>query len=93
MIVDLGAGIPDYASFSSFSVSRMDGIFYTNHAIAGWFDDFCEFNGSVVARNEAMILRGPHITMNHDERLASSYQDLANMNIHMPLTKSYSTVS
>ena len=90
---NLSASVASYSDFSSFSVSRMDGVFYTNHALAGWFDDYCQFNGSIVARNESMILRGPHLTMNHDERLASGYQDLAAMNIHMPLTKSFSTVS
>lgn len=90
---NLDASVAAYSDFANFSVNRMDGVFYTNHAIAGWFDDYCQFNGSIVARNEAMILRGPHLTMNHDDRLSSSYQDLINMNIYMPLTKSFSTVS
>ncbi len=90
---NLPGGISSYADLASFSVSRMDGIFYTNHALAGWFDGGCEFNGSVVARNESMILTSGNVKMNHDERLSSNYQDLMAMNMYVPLTKAYSTIS
>jgi hypothetical protein len=90
---NVGAGVSNYSDFSSSSVSRMDGIFYTNHALAGWFTGGCQFNGSVVARNESMILTSGSITLNHDERLSSRYQDLMAMNMYIPLTKDYSTIS
>ena len=82
-----------YSDFASSSVSDMDGIFYTNHALAGWFTGGCEFNGSVVARNESMIMTSGNLKLNHDERLSSRYQDLMAMNMYIPLTKSYSTIS
>jgi hypothetical protein len=90
---NVDAGASSYSDYSSSSVARMDGIFYTNHALAGWFTGGCQFNGSIVARNESMILTSGSITMNHDERLSSRYQDLMAMNMYIPLTKDYSTIS
>ncbi len=90
---NLPSSVTNYSGFSSFSVSRMDGVFYTNHSIAGWFTDGCVFTGSVIARNEAMVLTGGHVTLNHDSRLTTSYRDLNNHHIYLPLIKSYSTVS
>jgi hypothetical protein len=90
---NLPGGVSNYGDFASSSVSRMDGVFYTNHALAGWFQGGCQFNGSVVARNESMILTSGEVTLNHDERLSSNYQDLMDMNMYVPLTKAYSTVS
>lgn len=90
---NVGATVHSYADFASSSVARMDGIFYTNHALAGWFTGGCQFNGSVVARNESMILTSGSVTMNHDERLSSNYRDLMDMNMYIPLTKSYATIS
>jgi hypothetical protein len=90
---NLDPSVTSYSDFAEFAVNKMDGIFYTNHALAGHFKDDIEFNGSVVARNEAMVTHNGGVTMNHDERLSSKYQDLIDMNIYMPLTKSFSTVS
>ncbi len=90
---NLPAGVSSYSDMSSSSVTDMDGVFYTNHALAGWFQGGCEFNGSVVARNESMILTSGDVKLNHDERLSSNYQDLMDMNMYVPLTKAYSTVS
>lgn len=90
---NLPSGVTNYSDFASSSVADMDGIFYTNHALAGWFTGGCEFNGSVVARNESMILTSGMVTLNHDERLSSDYQDLMAMNMYVPLTKAYSTIS
>jgi hypothetical protein len=90
---NIGSGVSTYADFASSSVARMDGIFYTNHALAGWFTGGCQFNGSVVARNESMILTSGNVTLNHDERLSSRYQDLMAMNMYIPLTKKFSTIS
>ncbi len=90
---NLSPSISNYTGFSDASVAKMDGIFYTNHAIAGMFTDYCAFNGSVVARNEAMVLTGGHVSLTHDDRLSSNYHDLTAMNIYLPLIKRYSTVS
>ena len=90
---NVSASMTSYADFASSSVARMDGVFYTNHALAGWFTGGCQFNGSVVARNESMILTSGSVTMNHDERLSSNYHDLMAMNMYIPLTKSYATIS
>jgi hypothetical protein len=90
---NLNPAITQYSGFADFSAARLDGIFYTNHAFAGWFNDNAVFNGSVIARNEAIVINGSHVTMNHDSRLSQNYVDLMAMNIYMPLIKRYSTVS
>jgi len=90
---NLPSTITNYSGFSSFSTSRMDGVFYTNHSICGWFTDYCVFNGAVIARNEAIVLTGGHVTLNHDDRLTSNYHDLNDQHIYLPLIKSFSTIS
>ncbi|MBD3170796.1 MAG: hypothetical protein GF307_15070 [candidate division Zixibacteria bacterium] len=67
-------GCPEGVAWSDFADSRVggiDGAIYTNHAVAGWFNDNSVVNGSLVARNEALIIGGTRITLNHDERLTS----------------------
>jgi hypothetical protein len=90
---NLPSTITNYSSFTGVSVTKMDGVFYTNHAIAGWFNDGCTFTGAVIARNESLILTGGHVTLNHDDRLTANYKDLNKQHIYLPLVKSYSTVS
>jgi hypothetical protein len=89
---NLPTGVTTYGSFASSSVTKMDGVFYTNHALAGYFSN-CTFNGSVVARNEAMVLSSGGVTLNHDDRLSSNYEDLMAMNMYIPLTKSFATIN
>jgi hypothetical protein len=90
---NLSPSITQYSEFSDFSVPKLDPIFYTNHAFAGWFNDNATFNGSVIARNESIIVNGSRVFMNHDSRLSQNYRDLMNMNIYLPVIKRYSTVS
>jgi hypothetical protein len=90
---NLSPSITQYSGFSDFSVAKLDPIFYTNHAFAGWFNDNVTFNGSIVARNEAIIVNGSRVYMNHDSRLSQNYRDLMNMNIYLPVIKRFSTVS
>ncbi len=59
----------EFAAFADPSVTRIDGIYYTNHLFAGRVGQ-SEFNGTIVARDEA-VLYSTSITMNYDVRVHS----------------------
>jgi hypothetical protein len=49
---------------------RLDGVLYTNHALAGYVAaDDITFNGSLVSRDDAIVFNGDSLTINHDLRL------------------------
>ncbi|MBD3234214.1 MAG: hypothetical protein GF315_10880 [candidate division Zixibacteria bacterium] len=87
---------PDQNSFSEFADNRVgdiDGVLYTNHAIAGCFLDNSNINGSLVARNEAMIVYGTSINLNHDERLTNWGSGESNYSIYLSRVKGVATVA
>jgi hypothetical protein len=60
--------IQNYNLISSTRVSRVDGILYTNHALAVRTTKEITFNGSITSRNEAIIY-GNNFTANYDRRM------------------------
>jgi len=65
---DNGNGIKQYDRIASTKVSRIDGILYTNHALAVRTTRELTFNGSITSRNEAIIY-GNNFTANYDRRM------------------------
>jgi len=65
------SGSTPYGTISSNTISRLDGVFYTNHAFA-WYTNpstAIHCNGAIVSRNESIIYGGPSLNMNYDCRL------------------------
>ena len=75
----------DYNSVASNNFNRLDGIYYTNHAMAirasksGFIG-----NGAVVCRDEAIIFNGS-LKFNYDSRIHSRYSDDPNRFIDLGL--------
>jgi hypothetical protein len=86
-------GISDYRDLADFKVAGIDGVMYTNHAIAGWLQEDCAVNGAMIARNESLIVAGGHISMNHDERLTGTGGTLPPFGIYMPRVRGMASVS
>jgi hypothetical protein len=60
-----------YSSIASTAMTRLDGVFYTNHAFA-WLTmptQPIHVNGSIVSRNESIVYGGPNLNFNYDCRL------------------------
>jgi len=61
----------NYNTISSNAMTRLDGVFYTNHAFA-WLtvpSAMINCNGAIVSRNETIIYGGPGLRINYDCRL------------------------
>jgi hypothetical protein len=60
-----------YDTLASMTMTRLDGVFYTNHAFA-WHTSPTtpiHLNGAMVCRNESIIYSGPSMNFNYDCRL------------------------
>jgi len=64
-------GIDSFSDISTNNISKVEGVYYTNHAFAGWGNGVV-FNGALVSKDEA-IAAYTSITFNYDERLHSRY--------------------
>jgi hypothetical protein len=82
-----------WTEFADDRVSKIDGAIYTNHALAGWLENNSVCNGSLVARNEAMIVGGPNLTLNHDERLTGTGGSSSSYSIYLSRVKGVATVA
>ncbi|MBL8900011.1 MAG: hypothetical protein JNM84_20440 [Planctomycetes bacterium] len=61
-----------YAQESTNNIARLDAAFYTNHTLAARVVNSggtIQWNGSMVARNEAIVYTASRMEMNHDARL------------------------
>lgn len=61
-----------YAQESTNNIARLDAAFYTNHTLAARVVNSggtIQWNGSMVARNEAIVYTASRLEMNHDARL------------------------
>ncbi len=69
-------------------ISRVDGVFYTNHAFAGRTGYGVHFNGAIISKDEAIIYRNT-IVINYDERINSRYTTGLNrlIDLNLPVTK------
>ncbi|MBI5554230.1 MAG: hypothetical protein HY920_00040 [Elusimicrobia bacterium] len=65
-------GTTNFSNLASNSPSKIEGIYYTNHAWAGRTGNAVQFNGSVISKDEAIIYRNG-LTFNYDERAHSRY--------------------
>ncbi len=82
-----------FSKFADNKVGGIDGAIYTNHALAGCFYNNATINGSLVARNESMIVWGSKITMNHDERLTKWGSGGSDYSIYLSRVKGVVTVA
>ena len=75
----------DYNTLSTGNFSRLDGIFYTNHALAMYSTKSgMRINGSVISRDEAIIFSGS-CTFVYDSRVHSRYMNDPNRLVDLGL--------
>lgn len=85
------AGATTYAAISTTYISQIDGLLYTNHALAGLIGNWgtgVTFNGAMVSRVESIIYRDVLIA-NHDERFIGGG---GNVNFPLPRNKQPSRI-
>lgn len=80
------AGTTKFSDLASNTASKVEGIFYTNHAFAGRTGNGMKFNGSVISKDEAIIYRNT-VDFNYDERAHSRYNEDPNRFIDLGLPK------
>jgi len=85
-------GVSDYLDFADFRIGGIDGILFTNHAVAGWLAEDFVLNGGLAGRNESLVVAGGHITLNHDPRLSQT-GGLLPFGIQLPPVRAFSSVS
>jgi hypothetical protein len=71
-------GILSYSLVASLAMTRVDGVFFTNHAFA-WLSvptSPIHVNGALVSRNESIVYGGPGLNFNYDCRLLGGAQGL-----------------
>jgi len=90
---NLPEDVSDFEDLAELSVEGIDGVLYTNHAVAGWLTEDCTVNGTLVARNEAVLVAGGHIYLNHDERLTGTGGTCAPFSIYLPRVKGMASLS
>ena len=66
------AGVSNFGDIATNNVSKLDGVFYTNHAFAGKVGNGATINGAVISKDEAIIYSN-NLTINYDERINSRY--------------------
>lgn len=79
-------GITNYTTISTTYITQIDGILYTNHALAGLIGNWgtgVTFNGAMVSRVESIIYR-QSLVANHDERFLEGG---GSVNFPLPRTK------
>lgn len=69
---NLPAGVSSFSDLATNSASKIEGLFYTNHAWAGRTGNAVKFNGSIISKDEAIIYRNT-LDFNYDERAHSRY--------------------
>jgi hypothetical protein len=83
---NLPAGVTSFSDLASNSTTKIEGIYYTNHAWAGRTGNAVKFNGSIISKDEAIIYRNG-LTFNYDERASSRYNDDPNRFIDLGLPR------
>jgi hypothetical protein len=83
---NLPAGVNNYSDLASNYTSKIEGLFYTNHAWAGRSGYDVQFNGSIISKDEAIIYRSG-LTFNYDERAHSRYNSDPNRFIDLGLPR------
>ncbi|MFA4990957.1 MAG: pilus assembly PilX N-terminal domain-containing protein [Candidatus Omnitrophota bacterium] len=82
------AGVSVFGDLATNRVSKIDGVFYTNHAVAGKLGGGAVINGAVISKDEAMIYTNT-LTFNYDERINSRYTTGENriIDVFLPVSK------
>ena len=82
------AGVSSFKDIATNSVSKLDGVFYTNHAFAGKVGNGATVNGAVISKDEAIIYSNT-LTVNYDERINSRYSAGENriIDVGLPFSK------
>ena len=82
------AGVSSFGDIATNSVSKLDGVFYTNHAFAGKVGNGATVNGAVISKDEAIIYSNT-LTVNYDERINSRYSTGENriIDVGLPFSK------
>jgi cytoskeletal protein CcmA (bactofilin family) len=80
------AGVTSYNQVSTNSINKLEGILYTNHALAGLvgYNGGLTTNGSLVSKDESIVYY-TRLTMNYDERAHSRYRSDPNWLIDLGL--------
>lgn len=83
---NLPGGVTTFTGLAVNNLTKVEGVLYTNHALAGKFGSNTVINGSVISKDEAMIYNGS-LTFNHDERISSKYTSNPNwlINLNLPV--------
>lgn len=81
-------GVSSFKDIATNRVSKLDGVFYTNHAFAGRVGNGATVNGAVISRDEAIIYSNT-LTINYDERINSKYSTGGNriIDVGLPFSK------
>lgn len=59
---------------SSSETLNIDGVLFTNHALAGWVNGRVTINGSMVSRDDGLMFTGNRLRIMHDPRLSGAQQ-------------------
>jgi hypothetical protein len=81
-----------YSKFAANQVRYIDGMLYTNHALAGSFKNQSEINGAVIARNECMVVYGAKLSITHDPRLIGIGKGGASYGVYLSQVKAMISV-
>jgi len=81
-------GVSSFGDLATNGVSKLDGVFYTNHAFAGKVGNGATVNGAVISKDEAIIYSNT-LTINYDERINSRYSTGENriIDVGLPFSK------
>jgi len=89
-----GKEIKYFSDLATNNISKIEGVYYTNHAFAGRVGYGTIINGAIISKDEAIIYRNT-ITMNYDERIHSRYRTDPNwlIDLHLPYSERVGIVS
>jgi hypothetical protein len=71
-IDNLPAGTTAFSQIATNAISTLEGIFYTNHAVAGRLGGNAVVNGAMISKDEAISFTNT-LVFNYDERVHSRY--------------------
>jgi hypothetical protein len=75
-IDNLPAGTTAFSQIATNAISTLEGVFYTNHAVAGRLGSGAVINGAMISKDEAIYFTNT-LAFNYDERIHSRYRGLA----------------
>ena len=83
-IDNLPAGTTAFSQIATNAISTLEGIFYTNHAVAGRLGSNAVVNGVMISKDEAIYFTNT-LDFNYDERIHSRYLGIAgNVDLDLP---------